>query len=499
MQITIQIQNAVLDRLTQARSDDGVIDFDECIDLSDQGCNDALVVLQSYYQRKLKEDINRKKEISALSPADSNKLKTLQEAGEETATSTPELPASTSVSPTPLPVVPSSRSAPTPTERKKSGLLSRLSRAKSNNDETNQIATSVLPPQRMQTAPTGPHPSRASTGNIMARTSNGLQAAEAIRREAGRSTWAGSDPPSYDDHDRASTSLPRPGYPTSPRLRHSVTGYQKNDQQHASKDMNRHSFSSDHSHSCSSQLNLTRQGTWSPDMSRSSTLATIASKPSDPAAIAKYGGFCKYAYFTRDKGVNGNLVLQNTAMYTENYVYGCKSSRCKFSFQAKRIKGRWEFDTAIYTSQGIQYRLTFLAKSHVPQLENTHPRGFLCLLCSMLNHDSDIYLGIDSLFAHIATHRERQINSIPLDGPVSFSNHGVKVDDKFDLNLHSLPTPPLTPEAPGAEYEQPGAIEQVQAELERYHIDTNSKTESIVSDDSDRLAAPNDPYFNAWA
>ena len=53
MRITIQIQNVLLDRLTKARTDDGVVDFEECIDLSDQGCMEALEALQQLYRRKL--------------------------------------------------------------------------------------------------------------------------------------------------------------------------------------------------------------------------------------------------------------------------------------------------------------------------------------------------------------------------------------------------------------------------------------------------------------
>lgn len=50
-----------MDGLTQARDDDGIIDFDYCVDTSDKGRNDALLALHQLFQRKLDEEMERKR------------------------------------------------------------------------------------------------------------------------------------------------------------------------------------------------------------------------------------------------------------------------------------------------------------------------------------------------------------------------------------------------------------------------------------------------------
>ena len=63
----------------------GVVDFEECIDLSDQGVGDALIALQQLYQRKLEKAKTKKQE-------------TIVEVSEEPEGPTPAQPNATSPS-----------------------------------------------------------------------------------------------------------------------------------------------------------------------------------------------------------------------------------------------------------------------------------------------------------------------------------------------------------------------------------------------------------------
>ncbi|KAI1622528.1 hypothetical protein EDD37DRAFT_651800 [Exophiala viscosa] len=63
MRITIATQNTLLVGLTQLGDDDDVIDFDAWIDTLDKGRTDAVSALHALYQRKMAEEMHRKKNI----------------------------------------------------------------------------------------------------------------------------------------------------------------------------------------------------------------------------------------------------------------------------------------------------------------------------------------------------------------------------------------------------------------------------------------------------
>ena len=240
------------------------------------------------------------------------------------------------------------------------------------------------------------------------------------------------------------------------------------------------------------------QYNWSPGMSRASTLASIGSN----AAIASWGGCCKYSHYIREKGAKAGLGMISTAMYSEQFVYQCKSTKCSFGKEAVKIKKCWEIDDTVRSSHGIQYRWLFLAKSHVqiPKDSTIKLKPYKCLICLVLGHNSETYLGVDELFTHILEHREKSIGDVKLEGPLSFSNQGALVDAHFDVNLPEL--------EPLAEEEEPthGApkavtdAEVLKQKLENFAMGAGSKPASMVSysTGTSSTTANTDPSFNPW-
>jgi hypothetical protein len=166
-----------------------------------------------------------------------------------------------------------------------------------------------------------------------------------------------------------------------------------------------------------------------------------AATASNSTAITKYGGSCKYAHYIRDNGSSGGLMRQSVGLgvHHENIVYACKSSKCKFQGKAMRTKSGYQIDDTVRPHEGLQYRWIFLAKSHVSQEPSSKTPSYICLMCTMLNKNSEIYEGHTELFSHIMGHREHVLGDVSLKGPLAFSNGGVKVDVNFDINLLEKP------------------------------------------------------------
>jgi hypothetical protein len=59
MQVTIAIQQGMLEGLSNAREDDNITDFSPCIRAADRGRSEALIILHSYFLRKEQEEGER--------------------------------------------------------------------------------------------------------------------------------------------------------------------------------------------------------------------------------------------------------------------------------------------------------------------------------------------------------------------------------------------------------------------------------------------------------
>ncbi|ETN39510.1 uncharacterized protein HMPREF1541_05736 [Cyphellophora europaea CBS 101466] len=443
LQVTVQIQNALLNRLTEARTDDGVIDFDECIDLSDQGCNDALVALQALYKRKLEEDMERKQRMSAASKeivqvqaealAQSPTTKAYQEpTSPPTRMPTQDVQSNTSKQraakeAAPLPVA----------ERKKA-------RAFSLNPFTSRTKTEA-PPSSTRSPPALERSQTASPKLALQR----------------RSTTA-SD---------MSSDSPVKRFSISSESSHSTAGAPKQDASNPA---------------------------WTIEMSRASTLMTVSSAVSSGPTLAKYSGSCKYAYKARDKGYKDGLSPVNLSMHFHNWVYQCKSSNCRYQALAIRDKAGVRLDDTIRTSHGIRYRAIFLAKSHVAYKENSQAWPYICLFCLWAKIPSEVYYDINNLMKHVSLHKEPTIGlkELPMEGPLVFSNMDVSAVSAFDVELPYLDQTSLSPTA---QHNPDRVVDMVQKRLEAAGLEAESKPSERVLSKAEELRVQSDPFANPWA
>ena len=451
MQITIQIQNALLDRLTQARSDDGVVDFDECIDLSDQGCNDALVALQALYQRKLKEDITVKQQRRSQQDEEDKQLSTRYAQDKPVQAPEPNTSAKrVSIDPalqSTATTAPPNTAVSTRQERKKSS-FPRLWHSKTNDGSARSQPSKPMYERRNTTAAITPAQRRSTASS-----------------------------------DQSTPSLSSESKGTS---RASVS-------------------SSSDGHSLSSPSLATIRD-WDPSMSRSSTVAsttTVTSKAG--AALPKYGGFCKYAHLLRDPSFSQSkaLRLANLTQYTQTWVHQCGSIHCKFQWLAVPAKrGTLDIDRKVYETRGLKWRMLFLAKSHVACLETGSRQRYACLICAFSGQISgEVYTGSDSLIEHIVTHSERGVAGVRLEGGLAFGNEGVRALDEGQEWDIWLPELEMSEDELGAEHGVPEPVEgadAIRADLQAYQIreEENTKRKATVVD---KQVDASDPYANPWA
>ena len=454
MQITIQIQNALLNRLTQARSDDGVVDFDECIDLSDQGCNDALVALQALYQRKLKENMTVKLQQRSQQEEEEKSLSTRYT--QEKPVSSPEPntsakrvstnPAAQSPSSPPPPAQASSAPVPIRQDRKKSS-FTRLWHSKTNDDAVKPQTSQPMYERRNTTAAITPaqRPSTASSD----------QSTPSLSSDSKRTSRA-SVSSSSDGHSLSSPSLP------------------------TIRD-------------------------WDPSMSRTSTLAsttTVTSKSG--TALPKYGGFCKYAHLLRDPSFSQSkaLRLANLTQYAPTWVHQCGSIHCKFQWRAVPAKrGTLDIDRRVYQSRGLKWRMLFLAKSHVASLETGNKQRYACLICALSRQmHGEVYTGTDALIEHVAGHSEHEVSGVKLEGSLTFGNEGVRLLDQGQEWDLWLPEREMREEQAGGEPGVPEPVEgaeAIRADLQAYQIreQEHAKRQAIVVE---KQVDASDPYANPW-
>lgn len=184
----------------------------------------------------------------------------------------------------------------------------------------------------------------------------------------------------------------------------------------------------------SSVTTVSRHNTSLSTMSSMSTASTIA-------PITKYGGFCKNAYELREGLIKKGLSLAPVGVYGRTMAYKCASSKCQFMGQALHDKKGYRINDKVFTApSGLQYRWMFLAKSHMQQQEPRSP-SFRCLVCLMLGDDLGIYHGHNVLLAHLVTHQRALLAETRLEGPLIFTNSGVKATDpelEFDIKFPNI-------------------------------------------------------------
>ena len=215
-------------------------------------------------------------------------------------------------------------------------------------------------------------------------------------------------------------------------------------------------------------------------------------------SITSHGGCCKYAHHLRDGKISKSLGRQNLAVSPGaiNFNFRCKSTKCSFqipSYQNK--KHDWVIDDRprIWRRK-LQYTLIFLAKSHIPTLvplfEQKTNAQYRCIICILSHERASVFHGHDALLEHVLGHGGAMLDSVRLEGPLSFSNDGVSISADFDINLPESEPNKITQMATPMHTSDTVADAELQHELEKLEI--SSKRSSHASQDMD-------PYYSPWA
>lgn len=229
------------------------------------------------------------------------------------------------------------------------------------------------------------------------------------------------------------------------------------------------------------------------------TSPATTSTTSSMAPTTEYSGSCKCAYKIRVKGPSSGLMRQMNVFVPNQIIFACKSSHCKFHIIATKTRNGYQIDDNVYEHgrHGLQYRLMFLAKSHVADKKNSEMPSFVCLICILLGSTSDIYLGRDELFSHILKHRERTLRGNTLEGPIKFGSRGViSHPEEFDISLPRLNPPPLAPNSGN------GMSVVMPTELQHRVYDSNGDLEgsSYSTNSTEVTSSPDNSYHeeNPW-
>lgn len=165
-----------------------------------------------------------------------------------------------------------------------------------------------------------------------------------------------------------------------------------------------------------------------------------------------FRGFCKGAYYLQVglKSDGVKLRNQSVSFSGEKYFYACSNSKCCFEVPACKTGKAWDFANTVFGSKyGVEFRWSFLAKSHCEQSKAKN-RSFLYryVICALRNPEAPVLGGANSLTEHVAQHRDEQF---PTDGRFlidveDFDLHFVADDVRQDtenlssrLSLSTLP------------------------------------------------------------
>ncbi|KIW14892.1 hypothetical protein PV08_07677 [Exophiala spinifera] len=395
LKITVDTQNALLEGLAQARVDDSIIDFEECIDASAQNRLNAVIELQKLERRMLAQEIERKRHV-------------LQQQQQEETPSQTARASATAVTPDRQPSSQQPRAAqpeqppPRPLQQngRRSSALGRMLRRRETNSEIDRSS-------QVTTSSAGSLPND-SPGPSQREGLFQLQDTPVLNNST--SPW--SSPGSRSSVGTYDSAL----QPTRPPTR----------------------LNTEPGH----VPTVSRQSTALSTMSAVSSLSTA----STVYPITNFGGFCKYAHDLRGGSAKKALSRILLGTYHTDVAYKCASTKCNFAAKALKKNNSYEIDDRIRQyADGVRYRWLFLAKSHVRQQRDSDRSLFRCMICTMLGDEAGLFEGSKNLLAHVATHQGVSLGGTQLQGPMVFSNHGAASasENDFDLSL-SQPTTSTT-------------------------------------------------------
>ena len=151
-----------------------------------------------------------------------------------------------------------------------------------------------------------------------------------------------------------------------------------------------------------------------------------------------YGGFCKGAYKLQVGLTKESMKLRNqsTSMTGQSNYFACASSKCAFEGPALRSGKTWIFDDNIRKIDAIQYRWTFLAKSHIA-LSKVKKReySYQCVFCERKDEAIEVYQSEKKFIKHVATHLDQDSRTLMTDKVCCIMGKEAMKEEAFDVNL----------------------------------------------------------------
>ncbi len=151
-----------------------------------------------------------------------------------------------------------------------------------------------------------------------------------------------------------------------------------------------------------------------------------------------YGGFCLGAYKLQVgfPGEGFKLRNQSVALTGQSQYWACANSHCVFDGPARKMDRSWGFSTVIKVAFGVQYRWTFLAKSHIalPKSKNRE-FDYQCPFCVAQRQPPGPYRTVHAFMEHVSTHRGQEPESSVSDKILCVFGRVAQTDEAFDINL----------------------------------------------------------------
>ena len=159
-------------------------------------------------------------------------------------------------------------------------------------------------------------------------------------------------------------------------------------------------------------------------------------------------------------------------MQGENYYWRCRNKQCVFHGPAVKKVKEWRFDSDIIRNTGtqnIEYRWSFLAKSHLPLGKvkgGWRQHTFKCFICHLQGNNQSIFEGSRSFLDHTASHAGQYLDNTCIQGPLVLRaelirNLSDKDSEKFDVNIpprvetrDTDSISPISEDGPSADFEE---------------------------------------------
>lgn len=161
-----------------------------------------------------------------------------------------------------------------------------------------------------------------------------------------------------------------------------------------------------------------------------------------PKMLGSYAAdFCRGAYDLQEEWQSESLKIQTRMASTIgrfNY-WTCTNPDCVFGFPACKVGGKWTLDDTVRKYQDVQYRWSFLVKSHQPTepLSKEEHDSFMCILCIPENLPLLKYRSEDAFMKHVVSHAGQKFDCFIEQNMNFICGRTVLHGEMFDINFPS--------------------------------------------------------------